>query len=177
MAIVTYKGYPPPQLWLLRRTLDGIRLSLERQFCAREHRSTMEYNPMHSVQFSGKGHFLHMDRFIICTTTEGKIHFWRRDKSDPVHVLGGLATEDYWPMQISTNRAREDFMFATRNQDGIVRIWKTQDEMGGTDQNALGLSIQSSTQPLDLSDSPPMGQLAELPEDIKVEGVSNLSTF
>jgi hypothetical protein len=103
-----------------------------------------------------------------------------------VHVLGGLTTEYDWPMQISCNRAREDFMFATRSQNGTIRIWKTQNEVGGTDQNevggtdqnevggtdqnALGLSVQSSTLPSVLQESPQKGQLAELPEDTEVEG-------
>jgi hypothetical protein len=36
-------------------------------------------------------------------------------------------TEHNKPIQIECNRASDDFMFATRSQDGRVRIWDARD--------------------------------------------------
>jgi hypothetical protein len=71
--MLNLRNKPPPQLWRLDSTPSGIRLSLERQFCARERVSALEFDPKRHVQFSGKGQFLNNDRFVLCTTTGGYI--------------------------------------------------------------------------------------------------------
>ena len=105
----------------------------------------LENDPTAKFNFSGKGHFLHGDYFVLCTTdgmfnyfyymrrcltyvyVEGKIYIWRRDRDYPVHILGDLTADKDRPLQIACNHASEDYMFATRSRDGTVRIWKAQD--------------------------------------------------
>jgi len=168
MVIVTYKGDYPPQLWRLRRTPSEIRLTLDRQFCARERGSALEFDPKRRIQFSGKGHFLNNDRFVLCATTEGKIHFWRRDRAEPIHILGDMTADKDRPVEIACHRASDNFMFATRSQDGTVRIWKAGDltpTVTRVDMN--GFAPQTTLSGLSESESPQMGTLAlpSLPEE------------
>ncbi|KAF8580609.1 hypothetical protein K439DRAFT_1636947 [Ramaria rubella] len=126
MIVVIYKD-PPPQLWLLQHTVDGLRLRLDRQFSARKYTSTSKSDIMRPTHFTGKAHFVQNDDLIICTSTDGRIHFYRRDRSDPIHIFEDLTTEKDKLTQLACNPASKDLMFATQSQDGTIRIWNSQD--------------------------------------------------
>lgn len=176
---------PPPQLWRLNRTPDRIQLTLDHQFCARERGSALEFDSEQHTEFIGKGHFLNKDRFVLCATAgealgsgcrlrpltgrncvlpEGNIHFWRRDQAHPVHVFRGLTNGTDKPVQVACNRASSDFMFATRSQDGTVRIWKTLAPPVMVRVDTSNLSTNASEEPGTqmFSDSPQTDTLPEL---------------
>ncbi|KAF8580601.1 hypothetical protein K439DRAFT_295077 [Ramaria rubella] len=183
LAVVTYKGYIPPQLWRVNRTKAGIKLDLSLQYCARERNSILEFDPTRRFYFSGRAHFLHNDRFVLCATTEGKLFFWRRDKPHPVHILGALTSDIDKPLQVACHGESENFLFATRSQDGKIRIWKAPGTeaattLSGLGENALGLSTQDRASPLGLTESPQLepeesphlGTLPELSQEPLVRG-------
>ncbi|KAF8592144.1 hypothetical protein K439DRAFT_1610562 [Ramaria rubella] len=116
--LVSYQDWPPPQIWSLRHSTTEVSLSLRRQLSA----------PRPTVKFSGRGQWLNNRSFLLCATTDGEIYFWRFDRDEPVHIL--TPSDDHnedKSFDVACKPVGDDFMFATRGQDGVVRIWKTYD--------------------------------------------------
>jgi hypothetical protein len=59
-------------------------------------------------------------------TIEGEIYFWRRDRDEAVHTLETSMEHAGKPIEVACKPVGDDFMFAVRSQDGVVRIWKAQ---------------------------------------------------
>ncbi|KAF8515030.1 hypothetical protein BU17DRAFT_93907 [Hysterangium stoloniferum] len=111
---VNYKDNPP-QIWSIKR--DGsemISLTLLRQSLAQ--------SPL--TMFRGRLSWLGSGRFLLAVTITGELYFWRRDRDVPVHIIRAADNEEDRTAEVGCKMVGNDFTFAVRSREGVVRIWK-----------------------------------------------------
>ncbi|KAF8524666.1 hypothetical protein BU17DRAFT_84733 [Hysterangium stoloniferum] len=110
---ISYRDQPP-QLWSIQCVDNVIRLSLLRQLHLR---SATE-------KFVGKIHWLSTGHFLLSVTNDGQIYFWSKDREDPVHIIPASEKDEDKTVDVGCKPIGDDFTFATRSRDGVIRIWK-----------------------------------------------------
>ncbi|KAF8515031.1 hypothetical protein BU17DRAFT_93914 [Hysterangium stoloniferum] len=111
---VNYKDNPP-QIWSIKRDdSEMISLTLLRQLLAQ--------SPL--TMFRGRLSWLGSGRFLLAVTITGELYFWRRDRDVPVHIIRAADNEEDRTAEVSCKMVGNDFTFAVRSREGVVRIWK-----------------------------------------------------
>ncbi|KAF8524665.1 hypothetical protein BU17DRAFT_84732 [Hysterangium stoloniferum] len=110
---ISYRDQPP-QLWSIQCVDNVIRLSLLRQLHLR---SATE-------KFVGKIHWLSTGHFLLSVTNDGQIYFWSKGRGDPVHIIPASEKDEDKTVDVGCKPIGDDFTFATRSRDGVIRIWK-----------------------------------------------------
>ncbi|KAF8515037.1 hypothetical protein BU17DRAFT_93924 [Hysterangium stoloniferum] len=62
--------------------------------------------------------------FLLAVTITGELYFWRRDRDVPVHIIRAADNEEDRTAEVSCKMVGNDFTFAMRSREGVVRIWK-----------------------------------------------------
>ncbi|KAF8648232.1 hypothetical protein AX16_006314 [Volvariella volvacea WC 439] len=120
VALVSYEGWTPPQLWKLEMVKDRENSQVMVGRLTLRH----TYMPKNPIDFSGPSYFGgRNNELVLCTSKAGEIHIWDQESGVFLHyiraqVLGEDLTSMCW------NHATEhSFMFATGGHDGAVKIW------------------------------------------------------
>lgn len=70
------------------------------------------------------------------TRKEGDICFWRQDREQIVHLISNPDVGDKL-LIVACNTAGEDFMFATKSEQGVIRVWKVTDTLPSFREQAI----------------------------------------
>ncbi|KAF8524660.1 hypothetical protein BU17DRAFT_84727 [Hysterangium stoloniferum] len=111
---VNYRANPP-QIWSIKRGRNEmISLTLLRKLLAQ--------SPL--TRFRGRLSWLGSGHFLLAVTIAGELYFWRRDRDVAVHVVRAADNDEDKTVEVGCKMVGNDFTFAVRSQDGVVRIWK-----------------------------------------------------
>ncbi|CAE7180293.1 unnamed protein product [Rhizoctonia solani] len=118
-ALVSYENKAPPQAWRIDKIL---REGKQRLVLAHT------YFTKHPVDFAGPSYFGGVkDTFVLAASKSGEIYIWERSSGVLLHSLKA-------PDQELTNlawnhKAPSGFMFASAAHDGMVRIFRSNDNV------------------------------------------------